>query len=409
MTLFQAGDLRQAWRGLRRTPATTACAIACLALGLGITSAVSSAIDHALLRPPPFRDPANLVQVYRTAPQADNWPMSAPNYRDLARGTTELSAMAAITYRTALVSLPDQALQAAALRVTGNFFPMLGVAAERGRMLNDQDDEPGQPPVAVLSDDFWRQGFGADPGVVGRVVRIDGQPVTIVGVAPRGLQVPRGAQMLSGQLWVPMRFTTQELAQRGSNFIMVMGRLAPHATVASVGTQIGRVFDGLEAQYPGLKGEGVRIVPMEAEAIHAVQTPLLLVFGAVWMVLLIAATDVASLLLARGVQRRREMAVRLAIGASRWEVMRPVLIESALLGAIGVVLGIGLAWIGVRTIGALAARRLPQLAGLAIDLRVVAFAVVLAAVVALGCGAYPRGAARRSIRRTRSGAGAAAA
>ncbi len=389
MTLFQAGDLRQAWRGLRRTPATTACAIACLALGLGITSAVSSAIDHALLRPPPFRDPARLVQVYRTAPQADSWPMSAPNYQDLARGTTELSAMAAITYKTALVSLPDQALQAAALRVTGNFFPMLGVGAERGRMLNAQDDAPGQPAVAVLSDEFWRQSFGADPAVVGRVVQIDGQPVTIVGVAPRGLQIPRGAQMISGQLWLPMHFTPQELSQRGSNFIMVMGRLAPHATVASVGTQIGRVFDALEAQYPGLKGEGVRIVPMESEAIHAVQTPLLLVFGAVWMVLLIAATDVAALLLARGVQRRREMAVRLAIGASRWEVMRPVLIESVLLGAIGVVLGIALAWVGVRTIGALAAQRLPQLAGLTIDLRVVAFAVVLAAVVAVCCGAYP--------------------
>ncbi len=195
--------------------------------------------------------------------------------------------------------------------------------------------------------------------------------------------------MLRAQVWVPFRFTPAQLGQRGSNFLMAMGRLAPGATPASAQADLDRVFDGLVASYPFLKGEGIRVVPLEADAAGSVRTPLLLVFGAVVMVLLIAATNVASLLLARSVHRRRETAIRSALGGGRWAIMRPVLAESLLLALVGAAVGLALAWAGVRTIGTLASRQLPQLAGLTIDFRIVAFALVLAAIVAVACGVVP--------------------
>ncbi|MGH7581606.1 MAG: ABC transporter permease, partial [Gemmatimonadales bacterium] len=389
MAFFSLSDIRHAWRGIVRSPAVSFCAVACLALGLGATTAVSSAIDRAMLQPPPFKDPAGLVQVYRTAPQSNDWPMSAANFEDLARGATQLSSMIAIAYNSPLVSLPGQALQVTGLRVTGEFFPMLGVSAEHGRLLTPTDDDPSQPAVAVMSDEFWRRRFGADPGVVGRALRIDGREVTIVGIAPRGLRIPRDGQVLESSLWLPMRFTPQELANRGSNWLMIMGRLAPHATAASATAQLNQLHAGLAARFSYMQGEGVHVVSMQAEAVQAVAQPLFLMFGAVFVVLLISATDVASLFLARGVRRDRETAVRLALGAGRWAVMRPMLLESLLLAAIGVTAGIGLAWVGVRTIGTLASQSLPQLVGLGIDFRVVGFALLIAAIVAAACGAWP--------------------
>ncbi len=266
---------------------------------------------------------------------------------------------------------------------------MLGARAQFGRLLTDADESRGQGKVAVLSDDLWRERFGADPAIVNKTILLDGDQVTVVGITPREFRIPRGAQILHAQVWTPLRFSDQQLSERRSNFLPALGRLAPGATPESAERELNRLFDDIVATYPQLRGEAIRVVPLAADASAGVRTPLLLMFGAVIMVLLIAATNVAALLLARGVHRRRETAIRSALGGSRWAVMRPVLLESLLLAAIGVALGIGLAWAGVRTIGALAAERLPQLTGLAVDLRVIAFAVTLALVVAIVCGVVP--------------------
>ena len=382
-------ELRGAVRGLLRSPAVTVSAVLCIALGLGATAAISSAIDRALLQPLPFRAPERLVTVYRTTPQFNTGPFSAPNYTDLARESKRLEAYAAITVITGLLSLPDDAVQVDVKRVTGNLFPMLGVSALHGRMLGAADDDPAQPAVMVLSEELWRERFGADPSVVGKPVRMNGEQMTVVGVAPRGLGIPHGAQVIRAQLWVPMRFGQGELSRRRSNFLWTMGRLAPGATPALAEAELKQLFDGIVAANPQLRGESLRVLPLHAEGVRSVRKPLLLLLGAVCMVLLIAATNVASLLLARGVQREREVAVRTALGGTRGQVMRPALVESVVLTAAGLALGLLIAWAGVRTIGALAAQRLPQLAGLAVDLRVVAFAAVLSVVVALLCGVVP--------------------
>ncbi|HEX3088961.1 MAG TPA: ABC transporter permease, partial [Ilumatobacteraceae bacterium] len=385
-------ELRTAARSLAHAPAMAISAVLCLALGIGGTTAVASAIDRALLQQLPVHDADRLVAVHRITPQSGpqgTWPESPANYADLARESRTVDSLAAVTFGTALVDLGSETVQASELLVTGNLFPMLGATAEMGRLITPDDDRTDAPLVAVLSDEFWRAKFAADRGIVGHTVDIDGKPTTIVGVTPPQFRIPHGGRILQGDVWIPIRFTPDRLAVRGNNMLLMLGRLAPGATPTTAQSELRGLFARLVSQYPQLKGENLRVAPLVAETAKSVRQPLLLLFGAVCMVLLIAATNVAALLLARGVHREREMAVRTALGASRWHVVRPALIESLLISVIGTVAGLALAVAGVRTIGALAAARMPQLAGLTVDARVVAFGVAIAVLVSIACGAAP--------------------
>jgi predicted permease len=385
-------ELRSAVRSLARTPSVAVSAVLCLTLGIGATAAIASAINRALLQPLPFRSPNDLVAAHRVTPQSGpqgTWPQSPANYVDLARMTKRIQSLSAITFGTALVDVGSETVQASELLVTGGLFDMLGARAERGRLLVPDDDKLDHPPVAVLSDELWRGKFGADPALVGRTVGIDGSPTTIVGILPPQFRIPQGGNVLRADVWVPTRFTPNQLGQRGNNSLFLLGRLAPGSTVQSADAELRGVFARLIETYPNLRGENMRVAPLQSENLQAIRKPLLLIFGAVCMVLLIAATNVAALLLARGVHRRREMAVRVALGASRWDAMRPVMAESVAITVVGTTLGLLLALAGVRTIGALAAARMPQLSGLQVDGRIIAFALVLALVVAVACGVAP--------------------
>jgi putative ABC transport system permease protein len=382
-------DFRHATRSLLRAPAFTLSAVLCLTLGIGVTAAIASAVDRALLQPLPFRDPGRLVTVYRVTPQANTWPFSAPNYKDMAAGAHGLESFAAVATGSALVTLRDEAVQASRVRVTGNFFEMLGVHPLDGRLIAPRDDDVSQNRVVVVSEEFWRKYLGGETKIISQTIQLDGQAATVIGILPQGFRVPHGTSIIRADIWEPMRFTTSELGSRGMNYLRTLGRLAPGATIERAQQELAHIYAGIAAVHAGQRDESARVVPLQAEGVSAVRIPLLLLFGAVLMVLLIAATNVASLLLARGVQRQREMAVRTAIGASRWDVMRPVLAESLLIAGIGAILGLGLAVIGVRTIGTLATARMPQLAGLTVDMRIIVFALALSTLVAALCGAIP--------------------
>jgi putative ABC transport system permease protein len=385
-------DLRNAARSLARSPGMALSAVFCLALGIGGTTAVASAISRALLQPLPVRDPDQLVAVHRITPQSGpqgTWPESPANYSDLARETRTVQSLSAVTFGTALVNLGTETVQASELYVTGGLFPMLGAHAELGRLIAPDDDRVDAAATAVLSDEFWRAKFHADRSIIGRTVDIDGTPTTIIGVAPAQFRIPHGFNVLHGDVWMPIRFTPDRIAQRGNNSLLMLGRLAPGATAGTAQAELRGLFARLVEQFPQLRGENLRVASLVAESARSVREPLLLLFGAICMVLLIAVTNVAALLLARGVHRRREVAIRTALGASRWHVMRPALTESLLITTIGTILGFGLAAAGVRTIGALAAARMPQLAGLSVDARVIAFGVGIALLVSLACGAAP--------------------
>ena len=407
MSPFGLSEIRGAFRGLQRSPIIALSAVACIALGLGSTAAISSAVDRALVQRLPFRAPGRIVTVYRTTPHFDTGPFSPLNYLDLARLSTNVSQLAAIGFGTGLLALPNQALQVDLKRASGNLFPMLGVSALRGRLILPEDDGTDREPVAVLSEEFWQERFGGDPAIVGRAIRLDGVSHTVVGILPRRFGVPHGAQVARAQVWVPMRFTEEERAMRNSNFLLVMGRLRDGATPASAQAELAGLFDGIVAEHPDLRGEGLRVLPLQAEGTRTVRAPLLLIFAAATIVLLIAAVNVASLLLARGVQRSREIAIRTALGGTRVQVMRPAMMETVVLTTVGLGLGVALAWVGVRSIGDMAAQRLPQLDGLAINIRIVFFAMGLAVLVALLAGLMPawRGAAADPLDALRGGRG----
>lgn len=393
MMTFHATDLQAAARGLMRAPTVTISAIVCLAVGIGATTAIASALSRALLTPLPFREPGRLVAAHRVTPQSGpqgTWPMSPANYLDLASRSQRIPQLAALANGTALITLPNDALQASQRAVTGNLFPMLGTRAARGRLLTEADDQPGQPPVAVLSYEFWTSRLGGDTALVGGVMTIDGAPTAVVGILPADFRIPFGfGGLIRADVWTPMQFTPAQRATRGSNYLQMIGRLADGASIEQADADLKQAFASIVAENSQMNGENVRVAGLEPESASTVRTPLLLLFGAVCMVLLIAATNVAALLLARGVRRQREMAVRTALGASRWDAMRVPFAESLLLAGVGGAVGLGLALAGIRTIGVLAAARVPQLAGLTLDVRVVAFSIVVTAAVTLVAGIVP--------------------
>jgi len=391
MVRVSASDVRHAMRALRRAPAITISAILCLAVGLGATTALWSVVRGALLRPLPFREPERLVGIHRITPQSGplGWSQSPANYLDLAQRSTQVPELAAATWRSVVINLPTDAVQASGIVVTGNFFPTLGAKPELGRYILPDDDRLEAPRVAVISDELWRRSFGGDPATVGRTVTMNGQPTTIIGVAPRAFRVPIGLQNMTGDVWMPIRFSAEWRALRNSNMLQTFGRLAPGATVESAQSELRTIFAGLAAEHAEIRNDNVNVGPMHRESVSSIRTPLILLFSAVCMVLLIAATNVAALLLARGVHRGREMAVRSALGAEPMDALRMVLMESVLLSVAGVVLGVGLALMGIRTIGALAAEEIPQLADIHMDPAVLAFAILLSTVVALACGMVP--------------------
>ncbi|MEO8503519.1 MAG: ABC transporter permease [Acidobacteriota bacterium] len=376
-------------RALLRSPAMALAAVSCLTLGLGAAVAISSAVATALLPSLPFQDPDRLVTVYRTTPHFDTGPHSAANYLDLARSVQQLQSVAVLSPATMLIAVGSEVSRVTAMRCSGNLFSTLGVEPVAGRFFDAGMDAPERSGVAVLSARFWRDRFGADPAIAGRVIALDGQPFTILGVAPDRFEVPHGPRVLRADVWVPLRLSAAAAADRGSNYLMALGRLAPGATAASASEELRRLFAGLVEQHPELRGESVRALPLRQEAIRTVRAPLLLLFAAVLVVLLIACANVASLLLARGVRRQREVAVRAALGGSRWAIVAPILGESVLLALGGLAGGLALGWIGIKTIGSLAATELPQLAYVSLDARVVIFAFVLALLTALICGTAP--------------------
>ncbi len=384
-------ELRHAVRRLARTPLSSLSAILTLALGIGATTALFSALDTVVLRPFPFRDPDRLVMLFETHAKrgSDRFEVSWPNYEDWRRQQRSYDDLAAMPNAVSdgfILEGRDTPRRLKGSLVSGNFFDVLGSRAALGRTFQPEEGRSGGAPVVVLSHAAWQQALGGDPGIVGRSLAINGTATTVVGVMASDFDFPRGAE-----LWLPAVTTLPDVvASRQTGFLHVIGRLK-----AGVAPETGRAeIDGLVRQLARQyrtddKGRGAATLAVTDYLLGSTRLALFALFGVVGLVLLIACGNVAHLLLAQGLARRRETAVRLAIGASRGRVVRQQLTESLVLALAGGGLGLLLAAWGVRVLAALAPEEIPRASEIAVNPAVLAFSLGLSLVTALVCGLVP--------------------
>jgi putative ABC transport system permease protein len=379
-------DVRHALRQLRRAPGFTVVAVATLALGIGATTAIFSAVHAVVLRPLPFREPDRLVRIYATSPsttQSDE--VSPRTFAVWRRDQRSFDRLAAVERRSVTYAdgarVPQQAL---ALRTTADYFPMLGVAPQIGRAFTADEDRPGRDRVAVLSHRFWVSRLGADRGVIGRTVRVDALPFVVVGVMPATFDVTAGQV----DVWTPIAFTAEQETADETGYLEVVARLRPHVSIAQAQADLAaatrRAATGQE------RGEqGVRVASYEDELTGGLRPRLFTLLGAVGLVLLIACANVASLLFARGAGRAREFAVRAAMGAAHSRLVRQLLTESLVLSAMGGALGLVLAQGGLRALKAVGPTDVPRLEQATVDAWVLGFALLLVVATAVLSGLVP--------------------
>ncbi len=346
-TLVQ--DLRYGWRTLRRSPGFALAALLTLACGIGANTAIFSLVYGVLLRPLPYTDPARLVVLNETTPRVGLVSVSYPNFLDWraqSHAFSRLSVVAQVGFNLAGVSQPENITGDA---VSPGFLSMMGVRPVIGRDFNASEENAGTPAVVLLSYDLWQSHFGGDPGVAGRTITLDGRPVTVVGVLPAGyLAIDKTDVIEPIGVWAAANpDSVHDRGERGD--MVVVGRLAPGASIGQARAEMEGIAARLAQAYPTANSQcGVSLQPIRDFFVSDIRPAILILSGAVVCVLLIACANVANLLLMRGAGRARELALRMALGASRGRVIRQMLAESLVLACVGGLLGVALAVVGIR-------------------------------------------------------------
>ena len=381
-------DLKYGFRGLVKRPGFSAIAIITLALGIGANTAIFSVVNAVLLRPLPFADPDRLAMVWEDASFA-GFPKNTPapaNYVDIKNQNQVFEDMAAMDWRSLNLTGDGDPQKVEVFGVTANFFPLLGVHPVAGQWFTADHDKPGAHRVAVLSHGLWQQRYAGDQNVVGRDILLNGEKHTVVAVMPAGFQ------FLDSKvgLWVPIAFAPETLQSRGRHYLRVVARLKPGVTMEQANAEVRTIFQRIAADNQDTAGRlSAFVVPMRDELAGEVRRPLLMLLVAVGFVLLIACANIANLLLSRATSRRREMAVRTALGASRFRILRQLLVESLLLAGAGAICGLLLASWSFAFLQRLIPDGMAGSTTLSLDLPVLGFTILITLLTAIVFGLAP--------------------
>jgi len=400
-----AADVRLAFRGLTHKPGYAIAVVLTLALGIGANAVVFALVNAVVLRPLPYPNADRLIYIQQINGERGVEPLSDGMYADWTALTKSTDLAAAYDETRAVLTLPDGAIRVTGLRVTHSYFSVFGVRPVFGRLFDSTDGLPGGPQVVLLSEPLWRERFGADSAAVGRSAELDGIRRLVVGVLPRSFTVGR-----SEQYWVPLHIAPVRVTgpQESGEHIAypVVARLRAGASAAAVQAELEMVMTRLRSVWDGLDGRGSRpvVTSLHEQRYGESRKPLLLLFGAVGVLLLTACANIANLALARAGRREREFAVRLALGASRWRIVRFVLIENLVLAAGGALLGLLLVTASLGWFVRVSPETIQSVDAIGVDGALIGYMAVVAALTSLLFGLVPAFAASRTtINQTLSG------
>jgi predicted permease len=375
-------DARYTLRSMRRSPGFVAAAVATLALGIGANAAIFSLVDGVLLRPLPYPHPEQIVRVYDVEPNYGVAPMSYPEYADWREKQQVFQTLAAGARNDFVLSGAGAPEQISALFVSGNYLPLLGVEPVLGRNFEANEESLAGPPVALITHSFWQSHFGGDAKVLGRTLTLDDKVYSIIGVLP-----PTYEPLQRGDILIGLRFKSDVLKDRGLHFLNIYGRLRDGLSVEEARRDLLPLAEQLQKERS--TKHGIQVFDLKEDLTQGSSTPLALMFGAVGFILLIACANVANLLLARAAGRHREMAVRTALGAGKWRLIRQLITESTVLslagGALGILVGSWTIAGLVRTLGP----RLPRANEVGINVNVLMFTFGVAIVTGIAFGLAP--------------------
>ncbi|HEX8146863.1 MAG TPA: ABC transporter permease [Pyrinomonadaceae bacterium] len=383
-------DMRYGVRTLVKSPAFTVVAVLSLALGIGANTAIFGVVNSILLRPLPYPEPERIVAVWHTPPQesfpgADRFSVSPGNYLDWKEQSRAFEQMAIYQYAGLSLSAGADPVPVTGAAVSSDFFSVLRTQVNKGRTFFPEEEQPGREQAVVLGHGLWQRAFGADPNLIGRTVNLNSRSYTVVGIMPAGFEFPAGAE-----LWVPLAWDGEERQTRAIHDYLVIARLKRDASLAQAQAEMSTISSRLEQQYPEAnKGWGAVVIPLKEDMVGDVRPALLVLFSAVGFVLLIACANVANLMLARGANRRKEIALRIALGATRGRIVRQLLCESVLLAAIGGLLGLLLAGWGGPLLVRLSAGSLPNSGEVSVDSWALGFTLLVSLVAGVLAGVAP--------------------
>jgi predicted permease len=373
----------------------TVVAVLTLALGIGVNTAMFSVLNTFLFGSLPYPQSEQLIRVWRTSPHSQSWPFSAANFFDYHDQNTVFEKMAAYNFTSRNLTEQGQtAERLLGLAATADFFPMLGVAPALGRVFKPEEFEPAADNVVVLTDRFWARRFGSDPNIVGQKIQLDGKSVEVVGVMPPGFEHP----ILWGPIdvWQPLSFAPDRKTNRGNNYLSTFGRLKPGVTIQQAEKSMVTLVANVGQQNKSNEGESVRLEPLQRSMSDSIgRTVMWFTFGLSAFVLLIACANLANLQLVRTAARARELAVRAALGAGRWRLLRHSLTESVILALIGGIVSLAIALAAVRFISARLFTNLPG-ASVQLDYKVFGFALLCSLLTGVLFGTVPAWLASRA-------------